>query len=77
MNQQQRLCLGIYLALLLMCTTLFFLSSSLPLDARDQLVKLAGDGFKLLLGAIVGALSAILGVASNSPSNAEKDQNHE
>jgi hypothetical protein len=32
------------------------------LEARSTVIPLAGDGFKLVLGAIVGTLSSIIGV---------------
>ena len=64
MTSQQRIALILYFVLLLTCVGLFFAANTLTLEARTVVISLAGDGFKLVLGAIVGTLSAIIGVST-------------
>ena len=69
MTNQQKFCLVLYFALLIICVALFILSDMLSLEARTTVISIAADGFKLVIGAIVGTLSAIIGVTNQSRSN--------
>ncbi len=64
MTNPQRICLSLYFFLLALCVGLFFLASYMTLEARDEVIPIARDGFKLVLGAIVGTLSAMIGVSA-------------
>jgi len=63
-NRAQLFWISLYFALLLICGSMLILSDLLSLRARDAIIPIAADGFKLVLGATVGAISAVLGVKS-------------
>jgi uncharacterized membrane protein YfcA len=64
MTRTQIFAISIYMFLLLMCAALFFASNSLSLTARDTLLPIASESFKVVLGALIGAISAVLGVGA-------------
>lgn len=66
MNKTQAIAIGIYFVLLLLCTVLLIISNSLSLTVRDAILPLASDGFKLVIGALIGAVSAVIGVRANA-----------
>lgn len=66
MNKTQAIAIGIYFVLLLLCTVLLIVSNSLSLTVRDAILPLASDGFKLVIGALIGAVSAVIGVRANA-----------
>jgi hypothetical protein len=72
MTVQQKICLSLYFVLLGVCISLFFFASSMTLEARGEVIPLARDGFKLVIGAIVGTLSAIIGVSANKGGQNER-----
>jgi ABC-type transport system involved in multi-copper enzyme maturation permease subunit len=61
----------VYFLLLLICAALLIISNLLDFESRDVLMPIAADGFKLVLGAMVGALSAMLGITSKNRSPEE------
>ncbi len=62
MTSTQKLAVGIFLLLLFLCGGLLIAAEFLGPTVREALLPIAGDGFKVVIGALVGALSAILGV---------------
>lgn len=68
MTSQQRGFISVYLVLLAICGGLLIGSDYLSLAARDVILPIAADGFTLVLGAIVGALSAMLGATAKQQS---------
>lgn len=64
MSSQQKGFVFIYFLLLAICSGLLIGSDFLSISARDKILPIAADGFTLVLGAIVGALSAMLGATS-------------
>ena len=50
-----------YFVLLLLCTTLLIVSNFLNPQLHEVVMAIAAGGFKLVLGALIGALSAMLG----------------
>ncbi len=68
MTKQQKGFIVIYFILLAMCGGLLVGSDFLSLAARDAILPIASDGFTLVLGAIVGALSAMLGATASTQS---------
>lgn len=76
MSKQQIWFIAIYFLLLAICAALLIVSDFLSFEARDAVLPIATDGFKLVLGAIVGAVSAMLGTTAHSEKNdTRKDQN--
>jgi len=63
-TKQQKSFLVVYFILLGLCAALLIFSNYLDFAVRDVVLPIAADGFKLVLGAIVGALSAMLGITS-------------
>lgn len=53
-----------YGALLLTCIVLMVGSEVLGPATREQILPVATDGFKTVLGALIGALSSMLGTKS-------------
>ena len=66
MARAHRLAIFLYLTLLALCVCLIVISDQLGPSTAATLLPVATDGFKTVLGALVGALSAILGVKSAS-----------
>lgn len=62
MSGLQKFALGVYLALLLLCVGLIVGAEFVGPTVRASLLPVAVEGFKLVLAALVGALSALLGV---------------
>ena len=62
MSQQQRIALGIYVGLLVLCVGLMIGAEFLGPTVRASLLPVAVDGFKMVLAALVGAISALLGI---------------
>lgn len=64
MNSAQKTAVVIFFALLCVCIALIALSDLVfgPV-ARAAVLPVATDGFKMVLGAIVGAASALLGTS--------------
>lgn len=52
----------LYFLLLCLCAALVVGSEFLGATVRSNLLPIASDGFKLVLGALVGALSALMGL---------------
>ena len=67
MTSTQKICLTLYFVLLFLCVTMFVASNFFSFEARTAAISLASDGFKLVLGAIVGTLSAMIGVTAKTP----------
>jgi hypothetical protein len=57
----QRFFIIVYIGLLIMCTALILLSNFLNPTVRAALLPLSSDGFKTVLGALLGAISVMLG----------------
>ncbi len=66
MTRQQKAFLMVYFVLLIICAGLLILSNYLDFEVRDVLLPIAADGFKLVLGAIIGTISAMFGITSKS-----------
>ncbi|MBV6658460.1 MAG: hypothetical protein KI785_11900 [Devosiaceae bacterium] len=64
----RRTVVALFFLLLLVCVGLIVLSQFSGPVLREQLLPVALDGFKMVLGAIVGALSALMGVKANETS---------
>jgi len=62
MSRQQKIALAIYINLLLLCVVLIVLAEFLGPAVRASLLPVAVEGFKIVLAALVGALSAMLGI---------------
>ena len=62
MNPSQQLFVAIYVGLLLVCAALIVVSDFLSPTVRISLLPIASDGFKTVLGALLGAISVMLGV---------------
>jgi hypothetical protein len=60
MQTSQKVVLGIFALLLLGCTALLISVNFVGPMAQEAISGVASDGFKTVLGALVGALSAIL-----------------
>lgn len=60
MSSAQWTILAIFLGLILLCSGLLIASQFLGPVTREQILPVASDGFKTVLGALVGALSAML-----------------
>jgi hypothetical protein len=65
MTKTQIVAISIYIFLLLLCGTLFVVADKLSLTARDALLPIATESFKVVLGALIGAISAVLGMGTN------------
>lgn len=65
MSRNQLIIISLYFVLLALCGGMLLLSDTLSFAVRDAIIPVASEGFKLVLGATVGAISAILGVKSN------------
>jgi hypothetical protein len=61
MSRAQCFFLGLYVFLLLLCVCLMVVSDSLSPTVRASLLPVSSDGFKTTLGALLGALSVLLG----------------
>lgn len=68
MTNKQVAFISVYLILLLICGGLLVGSNYLDFESRDVVMPIAADGFKLVLGAMIGALSAMLGITSKDKS---------
>ena len=64
LTSSQKFLLGLYLLLLLLCTALIIIADFLSPTVRASLLPISTDGFKTVLGAVLGALSVLLGVKS-------------
>lgn len=60
----QKIVLAIFGALLILCAALIVAAEFLGPTVRSSLLPVASEGFKIVLGAMVGALSAIYGAGS-------------
>jgi hypothetical protein len=61
MTPSQRFFVALYVVLLLMCSVLIVISDFLSPTVRASLLPIASDGFKTVLGALLGAISVMLG----------------
>lgn len=61
MNSVQKVALSIYFALLVICVALIICADFLGPTVRTSLLPVATEGFKVVLAALVGAVSAVLG----------------
>ena len=66
MTSMQIFLIGVYFALLLICSGLMVFSDMLSIAARETLLPVSADGFKLVIGALVGSVSSILGASSRN-----------
>lgn len=71
MTKKQVAFISVYFLLLVICAALLIASNFLDFESRDVVMPIAADGFKLVLGALVGALSAMLGITSKNTSTEE------
>lgn len=62
MTSTQKSFLALYVVLLLLCIGLMVGAEFMSPTIRAQVLPIGADGFKLVLGAILGALSAMLGI---------------
>lgn len=60
-SKRERTILLLYFLILGLCGLAFVIADSLSPTSQDTLLPYAGDGFKITLGALLGALSAMLG----------------
>jgi hypothetical protein len=67
MPPSQRSVIALYFALLLICVALMLGSNLLRPVVSETVLPLAGDGFKTVLGALVGALSVMVGERRPQP----------
>ena len=58
MTRTQILAISVYMILLLTCVTLLIVSNMLSITVRDTILPIASESFKLVLGALIGAISA-------------------
>lgn len=58
----------LYFLLLAMCIGLLLIGDTLSIATRDAVIPLASEGFKVVIGAIVGTISTLLGVKANTQS---------
>lgn len=79
MNSAQRTFLGAYLLLLFVCGGLLLLSEVFGPAVRQAVIPVASDGFKTTLGAVLGALSVMLGAPQmqKGPLQNEKGETRE
>jgi hypothetical protein len=63
----QKVALIIYASLLAVCVGLIVGAEFLGPTVRSSLLPVATEGFKLVLAALIGATSTLLGSASNAP----------
>jgi hypothetical protein len=61
MSPSQRFFLALYVGLLLLCAALLVISNFLDPTVRSTLLPISSDGFKTVLGALLGAISVMLG----------------
>jgi hypothetical protein len=61
LSSSQRILVGLYVGLLILCAALIVVADSLSPSVRAALVPVSADGFKTVLGALLGAMSVILG----------------
>ena len=61
MPPSQRAVIALYFVLLLICVALMLGSDLLRPVVSTTVLPLAGDGFKTVLGALIGALSVMVG----------------
>ena len=61
MTKNQTRFLGAYGILLIICIVLMVSSEFLSPVIREAILPVASDGFKMVLGALIGAISSMLG----------------
>ena len=61
MTAVQKSALIVYFVLLLLCVALIISAQFLDPVVRTSLLPIASDGFKIVLAALIGAVSAVLG----------------
>jgi hypothetical protein len=61
MNKRQRLAVMIYIALTLLCASMFVLAEFVGPSVRESLRPVAAEGFRTVLTAFIGALSVLMG----------------
>jgi hypothetical protein len=61
MTLSQRFFIALYVGLLLLCGALLVLSDLLSPTVRAALLPVSSDGFKTVLGALLGAISVMVG----------------
>lgn len=66
MSSIQRAALAIYFVMLIICILLVVSSEYLGPTVRGALLPVATEGIKLVLAALIGAVSAILGAGNTS-----------
>ena len=61
MSTRQLIAVSMFMSLVLLCTGLFIVADFVGPSVRETLKTVAADGFKTALGALVGALSVLVG----------------
>ena len=61
MTKNQKLFLQAYGILLITCIILMLMANFLDPVTREVVLPVAADGFKIVLGALIGALSSMFG----------------
>jgi threonine/homoserine efflux transporter RhtA len=61
MNSIQKSALIVYFSLLLICVSLMICAEFLGPTVRSSILSVATEGFKIVLAALVGAVSVVLG----------------
>lgn len=64
MTKTQTRFITAYAVLLFVCILLMLATEMLGPTGREQILPVATDGFKMVLGALIGALSSMLGTKS-------------
>jgi len=62
LTSSQKFLIGLYVFLLLLCVALIIVADFLSPTVREALLPISADGFKTVLGALLGAISVLLGV---------------
>jgi hypothetical protein len=65
MSSVQKAALFVYFILLLICVALMIGAEFLGPTVRTSILPIATEGFKIVLAALVGAVSAILGTGKS------------
>ena len=61
MSTRQLIAVSMFMSLVLLCTGLFIVADFVGPSVRETLKTVAADGFKTALGALVVALSVLVG----------------
>ena len=64
MDRREVLTIALLFALLIICIITWVISTQFGYTAQESLSEIAADGFKTVLGALIGALSLMAGKKS-------------